>query len=105
MSNILKSRIFPYQKLYRCKTTEVRTNGQKELSRNVLVLYPIVCKCRVNSGRDMLNSYIIKKKINDAQVSTDTPEMVQYPHPSPSREPLRVWLKDEAFEIENLLPG
>ena len=112
LSNILKSRIFPYQKLYRCKTTEVRTNGQKELSRNVLVLCPTVCKCRVNSGRDMLNSYIIKKKFNDAQVSTDTPEMVQVHSPKPEQRTTEsvaqrwsIWNREPPTRLTYTCPG
>jgi len=102
MTNIPKSRMFPYQKLYGCETTEVRTNGQNELSRNVLVLCPTVYKYRVNSGRDMLNSYVIDKK---SMIQLIHLNWYKYPHLSLSREPLRVWLNDEVFEIENLQPG
>ena len=105
MSNIPKSRIFPYQKLYGCETTDVRTYGQRELSRNVLVFCPTVCKYRVNSGRDTLNSYGIDKKSMMPKFQLIHLNWYKYPHLSLSREPLRVWLNDEAFEIENLQPG
>ena len=103
MTNIPKSRIFLYQKLYGCETTEVRINGQRELSTNVLVLCPTVYKYRVKS--DMLNSYIIDKKSMIHKFQQIHLNWYKYPHLSLNREPLRVWLNDEVFKIENIQPG
>ena len=75
----------------------------KELSRNVLVLCPTVYKYRVKS--DMLNSYIIDKKSMIHKFQQIHLNWYKYPHLSLNREPLRVWLNDEVFKIENIQPG